>query len=243
MGAVDQGLGGDTIDEHVEPTEIASWVQLDKIRTSYDVVAEQYANELADPMVARPLERGLFLAYAELVLESGPGIVGDVGCGPGHVTRHLAGLGLTMVGFDISAAMITHAKKKFPDGEFRIGSMLELPVPTSAWSGAVSIYATLHSDKDERRLAFHELKRVIRAGGYLLHSFFVSAPDHPSGTTYRIEKWFGYQVDLDTYFVDIETGAAELDAAGFEVMAALVREPISMTELPARRCYILGKRR
>jgi ubiquinone/menaquinone biosynthesis C-methylase UbiE len=240
---MDEGLGGDTIDEHAEQTELASWASLDKVRTSYDVVAEQYANELADPMVARPLERGLFLAFSELVQSVGPGIVGDVGCGPGHITRHLAGLGLSMVGYDISPAMIVHAKKKHPTGEFRLGSMLELPVPTSSWVGAVSIYATLHSDKDERRVAFHELKRAVKQGGYILHSFFVSAPDHPSGTTYRIEKWFGYQVDLDTYFVDIETGAAELDAAGFDVTAALVREPISMTELPARRCYMFGKRR
>jgi hypothetical protein len=43
--------------------------------------------------------------------------------------------------------------------------------------------------------------------------------------------------------VGIEDGAAEMDKAGFDVMAALVREPMHANELPARSCYMLGKRR
>jgi hypothetical protein len=34
-----------------------------------------------------------------------------------------------------------------------------------------------------------------------------------------------------------------MSEGGFEVLAALVREPMSAGELPARRCYMLGKRR
>ena len=39
---------------------------------------------------------------------------------------------------------------------------------------------------------------------------------------------------LHTYFLSIEDAAAELDHAGFEVVASLVREPMSPAELPAR---------
>ena len=233
----------DTIDEAEELTHVAEWRPVDKIRTSYDIVAAKYAHELADEMVARPLERGMLLAFSELVRELGDGAVGDVGCGPGHIAKHLATLGVRTVGFDVSAAMIEQAKQKFPEGEFRVGSMYELPIEAGAWLGAVCLYTTLHCNADERAITFRELRRTVKVGGYLLHSFYVSAPDQPEGSVYHLQRWFGYAVDLHTYFVGIEDAAAELDTAGFDVLAALVREPMAKTELPARRCYMLGKRR
>ena len=232
-----------TIDEGTEVTHIAQWEPVDKIRTSYDIVAARYSTELADDMIARPFERGMFLAFSELVRAQGEGTVGDVGCGPGHIAKHLTSLQLRVIGFDVSVAMIEQARLKHPEGEFQIGSMFELPVPAAAWIGAVSIYATLHTNAEDRARAFDELNRVIRPGGYLLHSFFISAPDQAEGSTYHLQKWFGHAVDLPTYFVGIEQASAEMDHAGFDVMAALVREPLMTNELPTRRCYMLGKRR
>jgi SAM-dependent methyltransferase len=261
-GMVDDGK---TIDESEdEATQFASVDPLDKIRSSYDIVAERYALELADDMARRPIDRGMLLSFSELVHELAgtpvtpvtPGVaagsvvgrvdaplVGDVGCGPAHIAKHLTTLGLRVVGYDISVAMIKQARTKFPEGELFVASMYQLPVPTAAWSGAVSIWATLHCNQDERMRSFKEVHRVVKQGGYFLHSFYVSAPDQPEGSTYHLTKWFGYAVDLMTYFVGIEDAAAEMDRGGFDVMAALVREPISANELPARRCYMLGKRR
>jgi SAM-dependent methyltransferase len=236
-------MAGDTIDESEESTHIASFEPLDKIRTSYDIVAERYANELADEMIARPIERGIFLAFSELVRGLGDGICGEVGCGPAHIAKHLTSLGLRMVGIDISVAMIEQARKRFPEGEVFVASMFELPVPSGAWLGAASIWATLHCNAADRMRSFREIQRVVRPGGYFLHSFYVSAPDQAEGSTYHLQKWFGFAVDLPTYFVSIEDGAAEMDKAGFDVMAALVREPMQSNELPTRRCYMLGKRR
>jgi SAM-dependent methyltransferase len=234
-----------TIDQsdYDEATAIARWAPIEKIRTSYDIVAEKYANELADDMVARPLERGILLAFSELVLGLGDGLVGDVGCGPGHIAKHLAERGVRCVGFDVSVAMIAQARLKFPAGDFRVGSMLELPVPTATWLGAVALYSTLHCTKDERTQTYRELARAVQPGGYFLHGFYVSAPDQPSGSTYHLERWFGLKVDLPTYFVSIDDAAVEMDTGGFDVVAALVREPMMKTELPTRRCYMLGKRR
>ena len=224
-------------------TAFARWDPVDRIRASYDVVAERYANELADEMVKRPFERGMFLAFVELVGALGPGLVGDLGCGPGHVSRQLTELGLEMFGVDISQAMIAQARLKHPAGRFRIASMLDLPIPTDSWTGAVSLYATLHFDAHIRAQAHAEVARVVRSRGFYLHAFYVSAPDQPPGSVYHLDHWFGFAVDLDTYFVGIEDAAAELDAAGFDVVAALVREPMSPNELPTRRCYMVGQRR
>ena len=232
-----------TIDEGTEVTHIAQWEPVDKIRTSYDIVAERYATELADDMIARPFERGMFLAFSELVGKQGDGIVGDVGCGPGHIAKHLTSLQLRVVGFDVSVAMIEQARLKHPDGKFYVGSMFELPVGDETWIGAVSIYATLHSSAEDRARAFAELRRVIKPDGYFLHSFFISAPDQVEGSMYHLQKWFGHAVDLPTYFVSIEDASDEMDRGGFDVVAVLVREPTNTKELPTRRCYMLGKRR
>lgn len=232
----------DTIDNTEQATEFSHFAPLEKIRGSYDIVAEKYAHDLADEMIARPLERGMLLAFSELVVTLGDGVVGDVGCGPGHIMKHLATLGVRTVGFDISKAMLEQAKLKFPEGDFRVGSMMELPVEARAWLGAVALWSTLHASAEDRARFYREMARVIRHGGYLLHSFYVSAPDQPPGSEYHLQQWFGLKVDLPTYFVSIDDAAVEMDSSGFEVVAALVREPMSPNELPTRRCYMLGKR-
>jgi ubiquinone/menaquinone biosynthesis C-methylase UbiE len=213
----------------------------DRVRTSYDVVAANYANELADEILAKPIERGMLLAFADLVKG---GVVGDVGCGPGHIAKHLATTyGVTTIGFDISHAMIEQAHAKFPAGEFHVGSIFDLPVGNAAWRGAVARYTLLHSTPDERVRAFRELARVIAPDGYLLYCFYVSAPDHPEGSIYHLTSWFGHAVDLDVHFIGVEDAADEIDQCGFTVEAVLLREPMQKNELPTRRCYMLAHRR
>jgi len=241
---VDGGdTGNDTLDEDADATRLNTRDPIDKIRASYDIVAQRYATELADEMVARPFERGMLLAFSELVRLVGPGVVGDVGCGPGHIAKHLASLGVRTTGIDISAAMIREANSKFPEGDFRVASMFKLPVESGSWIGAVARYNTLHCTRDERMVTHRELARVVQVGGYITHSFYESAPDQPVGSVYHLNTWFGFNVDLFTYFVSIEDAASELDQAGFEIVAALVREPMFSNELPARRCTMVGKRR
>ncbi len=235
-------VDGDT-DVADDETHVSDWRSIDKIRTTYDVVAEMYSRDLADDMVARPFERGMFQAFAELVRGAGDGPVGDVGCGPGHIAKHLASLGMAVTGIDLSAAMIAQAKLRFPEGKFQLGSMFELPMTTGLWAGAISLYATLHCTAEERARAYRELARVVRPGGFVMHGFYVSAQDLPPGSAYHLDKWFGYKVDLDVHFIGIDDAAEEMTRANFEVMAALVREPLNANELPTRRCYMIGKRR
>ena len=66
------------------------------LRGSYDTVAHRYADEIGAELDHRPLERGLLAAFVEMTRGAGP--VADVGCGPGHVTRHLASLGCPVIG-------------------------------------------------------------------------------------------------------------------------------------------------
>ena len=113
----------------------------DRTRASYDAVAAAYAEALSDELGGKPLDRALLAVFAEQVRDVGRGEsrVWDVGCGPGHVTAFLAGLGLRAAGIDLSGEMIEQAAKRHPDLEFSTGSMTALPAATphgTAWSAS-----------------------------------------------------------------------------------------------------------
>jgi len=113
----------------------------DATRAAYDAVAQEYEKQLADELDGKPLDRALLAAFAEMV---GPGIVADVGCGPGHVAAQLRALGRELIGVDLSPSMIEIARERYPAIDFQVGSMLDLPAGDGAWAGAVLMYSIIH---------------------------------------------------------------------------------------------------
>jgi SAM-dependent methyltransferase len=213
--------------------------RVDQVRASYDAVAQRYAEEIAGELAAKPVDRALYRLFAELV---GDGPVGDVGCGPGHVTAHLAELGLDPIGVDPSPRMIEVARGRHPGLEFAGGSFAALPAADASWAGAVAPYSIIHVPVEGRPDAWAELTRVIRPGGWLLVAFHVGTADRPPGSTEHVAEWWGHPVDLDFHFLDPEQLTAELAAAGWTVMARTDREPWPDVEYQSRRSYLLARR-
>ncbi|MFI7540759.1 class I SAM-dependent methyltransferase [Actinoplanes sp. NPDC049599] len=209
------------------------------LRDTYDTVARAYAEQLADELDHKPLDRALLTALLEL---AGPGPVADVGCGPGHVTRFLAARHPGVLGLDLSPAMIAIARERAPGLPLAVASMLALPVADGAWAGAVALYSIIHLSPAERTIAFHELARAIRPGGRLLVSFHLDGPDLPTGGTTHLTSWFGAEVDVDVHFLDAAVVGADLAAAGFLIESTLRREPLDPAEFPSRRAYLLARR-
>ncbi|MEY7978458.1 class I SAM-dependent methyltransferase [Streptomyces pilosus] len=184
-------------------------------RTFYDAVAEDYAAEFRDQLAVRPLDRALLAGFAELVGEGGR--VADLGCGPGVVTAHLASLGLSVSGLDLSEGMLAIARPEHPGLRFEQGSMRNLDLPGGALAGVVSWYSTIHTPLDELPAVYAEFRRVLTPGGLLLLAF--QCGDEPR----RHEHPWGHPVTLDFRRMRPERVAPLLEAAGFALVQQTVR--------------------
>lgn len=57
------------------------------------------------------------------------GLVVDLGCGSGIWAQHLTRAGYSVLGIDISEAMIAIARKRAPDARFQVGSLFKARIP------------------------------------------------------------------------------------------------------------------
>ncbi len=204
---------------------------LDVTRAGYDAIATGYVERFGTELVAKPFDRALVGAFAELVADTGP--VVDVGCGPGRVAAFLHDLGLAVHGIDLSPRMVELARRAHPAVRFEVGSMTALDLPDGALGGLVAFYSIIHIPVARLPDVFTEFRRVLVAGGQLLLAFQVG--DEPL----RLTEAFGHAVSLDFHRRQPDDIATLLRGAGFAVTARLVREP-DETET-SRQAYLLAR--
>ena len=218
-------------------------------RAAYDTVAANYADLLADSLAQHPFDRAVLSLYAELVhaaagvSDTKPQVV-DVGCGPGRITAHLAGLGLDASGIDLSPAMIDQARQRHPGLKFAVGSMTaldELPPSTpSPWDGPdgldglVAWYSVIHVPPARHPAVYAGFRRVLRTGGHLLLAF------QRGDVKREITEAYGKQgLRYDAYRLQPDQVEAELADAGFAHVARLARAPIGQEKTP--QAYVIAR--
>jgi SAM-dependent methyltransferase len=197
------------------------WLQ--ETRDSYDTVAASYAALLADELAGATWDRASLGAFAEPL---GPGArVLEVGCGPGRVTAHLAGLGLAATGIDLSPGMVAEARRRHPGLPFAVANLLELPVEDGALDGVVAWYSLIHLPPDRLPAAVAELARVLRPGGRLLTAFQVGDQQ------LRLDSGYGHEIAMDVWRLDPDRLGTLLESAGLEVTTRVVcaRRPPAKT--------------
>ncbi|MEW2359463.1 methyltransferase domain-containing protein [Spirillospora sp. NPDC029432] len=101
------------------------------------------------------------------LLRTAPGALAvDVGCGAGRAVAELAERGARAVGIDLSEQMVALARKRWPDGEFRLGDANALPFGDGE-AAAYRADKVLHTLADPGR-ALTEARRVLAPGGRIV---------------------------------------------------------------------------
>jgi ubiquinone/menaquinone biosynthesis C-methylase UbiE len=198
------------------------------IRTAYDLAAEPYANKFLNELLDKPRDIELLQQFASMV---GPGQrVLDLACGPGHITAHLASLGLNAVGVDLSPEMVATATRRFPTVEFTVGDFLALANHDGSVAGIIAFYCIVHLRADQLLPAFSEMFRVLNIGGVILLAF------HIGTDSVRVDSFLGTGASLEFYPFLVADVHSALLAAGFTNIATYERPPYD-TEYPTNRCY------
>ncbi len=204
-----------------------------QLRESYDSAARPYAEHLASELDRKPLDRHLLNRFAEDA--RGRGHVVDLGCGPGHVAAYLHGQGAAVLGLDLSAGMITCARRLNPGLPFLIGDMLQLPLPSASLIGVVAFYSIVHFAPADLERPIAEFRRVLEPGGLALIAF------HVGDQRVHVDDLFGVRVDLDFQFHVPADVAEVLRANRFSVVEHAEREPYEGSEYPSRRAYLIAR--
>lgn len=117
------------------------------------------------------------------------GLVVDLGCGSGLWARELVKAGYDVLGIDISAAMINFARRRVPEGEFRVTSLLKAKLPKCDAVTSIGECFNYLFDKNnslsELRRLFHRVYTALKPGGLL--TFDIAEPGRGKGPRQKHE--------------------------------------------------------
>ena len=197
---------------------------LDVVRASYDRVADGYAAMGVGRLDARPWLRAALAAFAEAVRDRGP--VLDVGCGPGDVTAHLAGLGVDVSGVDLSPRMVAQARRLHPDLPFDVASATELALADASLGGVLGWWSLFNLPRQVLPDVLRSFAEALVPGGHVLVGTHVG-----EGDLVRAEAYGGVPVAWTTHLWLPEQLAAMLADAGLEAVSEL-RLPADLSGHP-----------
>lgn len=140
------------------------------------------------------------------------GVVVDVGCGEGQVSRLAAAAGLGVVGVDPAPAQIAVAHERGGGARYLLGSATDLPLRRASADVAVACLVFEHID--DHVSALGEVARVLRPGGtflFLLNHPLLQTPgsgwidDHMVDPPEQYWRLGEYLVETATY-EEVERG-------------------------------------
>jgi len=206
----------------------------ESVRSSYDRIAAAYARHYANELQHKSFDRELLSRFAAGV--KGRGDVCDMGCGPGHIARHLRDTGVVNVfGLDLSPRMVGQARQRNPDISFQVGNMMALDLGDASLAGIVAFYAIVNIAENLLPTVFGEMWRVLKPKGRLLLSF------HIGDEIVRPDELLGRPISMDFFFSQPAAIRRHLQAAGFTIEDVVERGPYAPeVEYQSRRAYIFA---
>jgi SAM-dependent methyltransferase len=144
--------------------------RLESVRTYFDSDAARYGRQRY-PAHPQTCEQYSYLVRREYVLHmldrgaSEPGLVLDIGCGPGVYTRPLLDRGWRVWGLDLSHRMLLVARNAASGSKaaFAVGQTTRLPFADGQVDAVICIGVMAYVESE--RLTVDEIVRVLRPGG------------------------------------------------------------------------------
>ena len=205
---------------------------LDEVRASYDRVADAYVRVVPALLAGDPWLRAVLDAFAEEVGGLGP--VLDVGCGPGHVSAHLAARGVEVRGVDLSPGMVELARRAYPHVRFDVASATALDLAPSSLGGVLGWWSLFNLPRDVLPEVLADFARALVPGGQVLVGTHVGDED-----VHRREAYGGIPVTWTTHQWRPEHLVDMLGGVGLDVVAEL-RFPARQQQGPS---VVLAARR
>jgi SAM-dependent methyltransferase len=199
-------------------------------QSSYDALAEEYAQRFSNELDHRPRERDLLKRFAQQCWNHG--LICDLGCGPGHIARYIHDFNPDVIGLDISLGSLMQARRSNSEILFLQGDMLALPFASTKLGGIVAFYSIIHFDGPEVDQALTEMRRVLSPDGQLLLGF------HVGTDVVHVDEALGVKVDLDARFFSMDDLTGRLTGLGFRVVEQFQRDPFPEVEYQSVRGYI-----
>lgn len=207
----------------------------------------RHARVVADPQSAyalwaknyppRPHNR-LMEVEQQVVLSLLPAVHGrtvlDAGCGTGRYVRELDARGASVIGIDLSTAMLAHARAV--SDRLTRADVRALPFRHGSIDLVVSGLAL--GDVAELEIALGEIGRVLRAGGCAIYSVV-----HPSGEAQGWSRTFesdGRRFAIDGFWHSADRHRGACLMAGLTIDEW--REP-ELPELPGRQALLIVRAR
>ena len=162
-------------------------------RRTYDRIARRYA----DHQARLPPDAGHWLTGLEdrfVAGLSGGAVVADLGCGPAHDGRRLAGRGLQVLGIDLSAGMLDVAGEHL-GGRLVQADLRALPVASHRLDGIWSVASLLHVPEHDTTTVLAEFTRVLAPSGSLALVTALGDASRHEAVPYAAEesRWFVYR--------------------------------------------------
>jgi SAM-dependent methyltransferase len=209
----------------------------EKVRRTYDTVAEEYAAMFGDDLERLPFDRQFLDDFASQL--SGDGPVVDVGCGPGQVGAYIADhRGVQVIGVDLAPRTLQVARRRHRLAAVVAADLRRLPLRSGSCAGLVAFYALPFLPRDHLVRALGELRRVLAPGGMLGLATHLGR-----GEIYGSDQWLGHRLEPIgvTLFEERELDEA-LASGGFRTEETRHRDPLPH-EHQGPRIYVLATAR
>lgn len=173
------------------------------VAIAYAARAAEYADALGSMTAVHPSDKQLVETWASMT----SGRVLDAGCGPGHWTDHLLGLGADVHGIDVVPEFVERARATYSAVRFDLGSIDAVEEPDDSIGGILSWFSTIHHEPYRISVPLAEFARILRPGGTLLLGYFDGPEIEPfDHSVVRAYRWSAHEL------------TAMLEPAGFDII-------------------------